>query len=112
MIDQEMLMRKGTLFVASLLFALNASTAFADLGGDHGSMMMDGGMMAGGLMMVLFWAGLIAALFFAFRWFSKGAAVQPGTASAVDVLRERYARGEIDRAEFEERRNVLSAGEM
>ena len=63
-------------------------------------------------MMVLFWAGLIAALFFAFRWFSKGAAVQPGTASAVDVLRERYARGEIDRAEFEERRNVLSAGEM
>ena len=31
----------------------------------------------------------------------------PSRDSAMDVLRERYARGEIDAAEFEERRRLL-----
>ena len=31
------------------------------------------------------------------------------TSSALDTLKERFARGEIDKAEFEERRQVLSA---
>jgi putative membrane protein len=29
------------------------------------------------------------------------------TGNALDILRERYARGEIDQAEYEERRRVL-----
>ena len=29
------------------------------------------------------------------------------TGKAVDILRERFARGEIDRTEFDERRRVL-----
>ncbi len=31
------------------------------------------------------------------------------TSSAMDILKERFARGEIDKAEFEERRQVLTA---
>lgn len=31
------------------------------------------------------------------------------TSSALNILKERFARGEIDKAEFEERRQVLSA---
>jgi putative membrane protein len=33
----------------------------------------------------------------------------PPRDSAMDVLRERYARGEIDAAEFEERRRLLES---
>ncbi len=33
----------------------------------------------------------------------------PPRDSAMDVLRERYARGEIDAAEFEERRRLLGS---
>jgi putative membrane protein len=31
------------------------------------------------------------------------------TSSAVDILNERYARGEINKAEYDERRQVLGA---
>jgi uncharacterized membrane protein len=32
------------------------------------------------------------------------------TSPAVEILKERFARGEIDKAEFEERRQVLVGG--
>jgi putative membrane protein len=34
---------------------------------------------------------------------------QSGNSVAVDILRERFARGEIDKAEYEERRRLLDA---
>jgi uncharacterized membrane protein len=34
---------------------------------------------------------------------------RPGRHDPVDILRERFARGEIDQTEFEERRRLLEA---
>jgi putative membrane protein len=67
---------------------------------------------AGGIvmmvMMLLFWGAVIAGIVIAIRWLTSQAA--PGRRDeALDILRQRYARGEIDREEFEARRRDLGA---
>ncbi len=78
----------------------------------HG--MMDGWGMGwfGGIVMILFWILLIAGLIFLVKWLvqnTKGGsqAGSGGPSRALDVLRERYARGEIDKQEFEEKKKDL-----
>lgn len=65
------------------------------------------GMIFGPLMMILVLALPVAALVLLIRWLggSRGSA-SPGQ-TPLDILRERYARGEIDKEEFEERRRTL-----
>jgi putative membrane protein len=68
----------------------------------------------GPLMMVFWLAILVGVVVLALRLFGiigPGAKPQakPGS-DALDILRERFARGEIDKAEFEERRTLLEGG--
>lgn len=66
-----------------------------------------------GIGMLLFWGLIIVAIVMLVRGFggtSKGNAPRLPEKTALDILRERYARGEIDKAEFEEKRRDLSAG--
>lgn len=71
-----------------------------------------GHMLSGGLMMILFWGGIILVIVFAVRALGGGSSQgTPPTASrnkALDILQERFARGEIDKAEFDERKRLLS----
>ena len=68
-----------------------------------------GAMIFGPLMMILFIALVVVLVVFAVRWL--GGAAQPPAAppgrTPLDILKERFARGEIDMAEFEERRRAL-----
>jgi putative membrane protein len=63
-------------------------------------------------MMILFWGGIILAIVFAVRWLggatSHSAAPPTSRKSALDILQDRFARGEIDKDEFEERKRLLS----
>ena len=62
------------------------------------------GMMA---MMFLFWVVFIIGLIVAIRWLlGKGRERPPD--SALEILRQRYARGEINKEEFEARRKDLA----
>lgn len=77
------------------------------------SYMWDGGwgwghMIFGSVMMIAFWGTIIFLIILAVRWLGgAGHGPGPGGKSAVDILKERFARGEIDKAEFEERRRTL-----
>jgi putative membrane protein len=69
------------------------------------------GMMLGPLFMIL----IVAAVILLIRWLVPGAGHMghmgshsgSQTHTALNILKERFARGEIDKAEFEERRRVL-----
>jgi putative membrane protein len=60
-------------------------------------------MFFGPVMMLLFVAACVAVGYLVMR--SGG----PRGGRAMQILEERYARGEIDQAEFEERRRLLRA---
>ncbi|WP_422022332.1 SHOCT domain-containing protein [Pyruvatibacter mobilis] len=71
-----------------------------------------GHMIFGSLMMILFWGGIIVVVVLAVRRFGSGPShgTPPATSrnKALDILQERFARGEIDKDEFEERKRHLS----
>lgn len=60
----------------------------------------------GAIWMVLFWATVIAVSLWAVSRFSGP---QTTHGRAEEILEERFARGEIDRQEFEERRRELAS---
>jgi len=80
---------------------------------DGGNMMMGwgwGGMAFGGIMMLLWFALIVALIVFLFRWIS-GTSRRNSNQDAFDILKQRYARGEIDAAELEERSTHLRSNE-
>ena len=62
-----------------------------------------------GIAHLLWWALLIAGVFVIARWLggSWRDSGQPREDLALSILKERYARGEIDKAEFDARRRDL-----
>lgn len=68
-------------------------------------------MLFGGFMMLLLWGGLVVLIVILVRWVSRSEHPdRPRTverSDALETLKQRYARGEIDREEYEEKRRVL-----
>ena len=58
-------------------------------------------------MMLLFWGVMIFACVTGIRWFT-GQTKPPPADSAMEILRERFARGEIEKDEFEAKKKELS----
>lgn len=75
-----------------------------DFGGNMGW-----GMSFGWFFMILFWALFILGIIAIVKWLSGGAAGTRGSAekTALDILKERYAHGEIDQQEFQQKRRDL-----
>ena len=59
-------------------------------------------------MMFIFLIPLIVLIFYAFRGYDSPVSMPFNVhRTALDIVRERYARGEIDEAEFQQRRQEL-----
>ena len=64
----------------------------------------------GGGFMWIFWIVLIVAIFWGAKVMSSsGKNTSDNKKSALDTLKDRYAKGEIDKEEFEQKRKDLSA---
>lgn len=62
------------------------------------------------MLMLAFWGAVLVAAVFLVRWlWDQGRSVPSREAegSALEILRRRYARGEIDREEFEAKKRDL-----
>lgn len=66
-----------------------------------------GGMILGPMLMLLVPVALIVALLLAARRFWPTSAQPTVPQTPLDILKERFARGEIDKEEYEERRRIL-----
>ena len=70
-----------------------------------------GGILLMMVMMGVFWAAIIATVVWGIRQFRpRDASASGGSTSAMRVLEERFARGEIDADEFQRRREILRGG--
>ena len=67
----------------------------------------------GGIFSVILWVLVIVGLVLLIKWLIRmskgGIEVRDRSSRALDILRERYAKGEIDKEEFEEKKKDLTA---
>lgn len=60
-----------------------------------------------GLMMLLFWGALIAVIYFALRSLLRGGRITQPARTPLEILKERYAKGEITEADYDRMRQKL-----
>jgi len=58
---------------------------------------------------LFWWAFVIAALIWFVKWLVRGGGKHRGGSSALDVLKERYAKGEVSKQEFDEKKKDILA---
>lgn len=100
-------MRKIYLTLSLLLTPFLASAHYGDdFLGHH--MDMGFGFFGGGIFMLIFWVLVIIGIVYLVKHFSENGkeSEQKGN-SAVEILKERYAKGEITKEEFEQKRKEL-----
>ena len=100
------------------LFLLSSTEALAQWGDNRGwhmgSGMMGGWGMGwfGGIFMMIFWVLVLVGLVLLIKWLIQSTNRVKSDAGnsnrALEILKERYARGEIDTAEFEKMKLALS----
>ena len=115
---------KRTLFLYTMLFVvflsipLAKTQAYAQTG-QYGGWGMGSGMMGGygmgwfgGIVMIVFWILILVGLIFLIKWLIQSIGRDKATGSSgnrsLEILKERYAKGEIDKQEFESKKKDLS----
>ena len=104
--------KSGVYAITAVLGVIASGAAFAQgipAGGYNGHMWGDGygwSMMGHGTMFI-FWILVIVLIVLAIRWVMDRDGKGSNESAALDILKVRLARGEIEPAEYEERRGML-----
>ncbi len=104
----------GSLLLSPALALAQEIPSHPHYGGHMWGEGMWGGMIFGPLLMILFIALLVGVIVILVRWLA-GASLggnPPASlarSSALEIVKERFARGEIDRDEFDDRRRALES---
>ena len=109
----------GAIFAVAIYFAFMSATEALAGWGDNQGWHMGPGMMGGwgmgwfgGIFMMIFWVLILVGLIFLIKWLIQTTGrVKSDSGNnnrAIEILKERYARGEIDTAEFNEKKKVIS----
>ncbi|RMD60685.1 SHOCT domain-containing protein [Candidatus Parcubacteria bacterium] len=61
----------------------------------------------GWIMMLLWWGLIIAGIVLLVKWITEQKSQSPREESALEILKKRYARGEITKEEFEQMKKDL-----
>ena len=75
---------------------------------DYGAPIPWYGAVLGPFMMLIVIGLMVLAVAYLLRTFARISATPAEPISPLDILKERFARGEIDRAEYENRKRALS----
>jgi putative membrane protein len=108
---------KSSIFALTSLLS-NSKGALAQ-GGRYGDWHMGPGMMGGwgmgwfgGIFMIVFWILMLVGLVMLIKWLfqstSRGKGNGQSGLRALEILKERYARGEIDKTQFENMKRDLT----
>jgi putative membrane protein len=111
-------MRRALVAAVTSIVALSAAaSALAETAPDRNAMWHMGwgwgwgGMIFGPLVMLVFLAGVVVLAVLLVRWLGGGGGHghegPPARRTALEILQERFAKGEIDKQEYEERKRVL-----
>ena len=97
--------------VAAFLPLGNALAQWRGREWGHGPGMMGGygGGGIGSIIMVAFWVAVIVGIVLLIRWLvmSTSGEVSESEDSALEILKKRYARGDIDKKEFDQKKKDL-----
>ncbi|MCJ7663854.1 MAG: SHOCT domain-containing protein [Desulfobacterales bacterium] len=100
----------GSVFGLVISSASNAFAQWRGYGWGHGPWMMGGNGMGwfGGIFMVIFWIAVVIGIVFLIRWLMQSTRGGAGsTESALEILKRRYAAGEINKKEFDQKKKDL-----
>ena len=108
-----------TITATALIMVFFSSTGALAGWGDNQGWHMRPGMMGGwgmgwfgGIFMMIFWVLILVGLIFLIKWLiqtTNRVKSDVGNGNpALQILKERYARGEIDNTEFEEKKKVIA----
>jgi putative membrane protein len=106
------------IFLVFLSIPLIKTQAYAQTG-QYGGWGMGSGMMGGygmgwfgDIFMIMFWILILVGLIFLIRWLIQSTSHDKtsgiGSNRSLEILKERYARGEIDKEEFESKKKDLT----